>query len=299
MPELPPDPSGDENSDEVQGETGADAPTPPDVEPVDPAGAPSPGTRPSGTPPFGTPPSGTPPFGTPGHGGVSPPWNPSSGTPPPWNPSSGTPPWAAGGWVPGGPTWVAPAPWYYGFGPGWQGAPQQQPPATATPDHRRPRPWVIVGVALAALAMVGAGLGIGFGVWGGGTSAVARRAPIGQFPGFSPAPQVGRGSGFLGVEVETAGLTTGTSPTSVPAAPSGARVVRVISSSPAAKAGIVAGDTITELDTRSVASALALELDVTRLSPGQRAKVGWVTSTGKHESATVTLAKRPAEGSAG
>lgn len=264
-----------------------------DAEPSPPGARPSP-TAP--TPPTGTPPSGTPPFGTPPSGST-----PPFGTPPPPTPPPGTPPWTVPGW--GAPPWAGAPPQWYGWGPGWPGGPPQPPSdSSSSPSPRHhPRSWVIVGGLLAAIAMVALGVGIGYSVWGGASAPAASRHRVTvPFPRVSPFTRastrgltraftgvfrgLGRG-GFLGVKIEATPSVTTTS---------GAHVEGVVASSPAAKAGIVKGDTITEFDTRSVASARTLEIDVVRMSPGSRVKVEWVTPTGKHESATVTLASRPA-----
>lgn len=73
-------------------------------------------------------------------------------------------------------------------------------------------------------------------------------------------------------------------------------MLAVVPDSPAAKAGIVAGDTITSFATHTVVSSLTLEFDTYRDGPGTKVSVAWTTPTGKHESTSVTLAKRPAGG---
>ena len=242
-----------------------------DTEPRAPAAQPA---SPSATPPGGTPPPGTPPFGT-----------PPFGTPPP----GAVPPWSTPGW--GAPPWSG-SPQWYGWGPGWPGGPPQPPLGSVPParPRRHPLSWVVVGGLLAAIAMVALGLGIGYSVWGGaGAPAAARNGADAPFPRTSPFTAAGRG-GFLGVRIATTPSLTTTS---------GAHVEGVVASSPAAKAGIVKGDTITRFGARTVASARTLAIDVVRVPPGTRVKVAWVTPTGKHESATVTLASRPAAGPLG
>jgi PDZ domain len=243
---------------------------------------------PSGTPPSGTPPTGTPPFGTPPTGATTP-GTPSAGSPPWSTPPWGTPPW-------GTPPWGG-APQWYGWGPMWPGGPQ--PPAGPTPaasPPARPLPWVIIGGILAGLAMVAIGLGIGYSVWGGTVTAVSRTGQSAPAPRITPS--LGRG-GFLGVEVEATAFAPGSTSSASTSTTPGAYVVSVVPSSPASKAGIVKGDTITGFGARTVKGALTLRIDVLRKSPGSRVKVTWVTSSGAHESATVTLAKRPTSGAVG
>lgn len=278
-----------------------------------PAGSPPPGagTPPFGTPPFGPEPSGTPPFGTPpfgsppaGSGWTSgtesgetaagtQPWSvPSWAVPPSGGPSWGGPPWGA-------PPWMGP-PYWYGWGPAWHGAgPPPASPPNSPSTRLRSVPWVIVGGVLAVVAMVALGLGIGYSVWGSGSTAAVRSGSRVPAPRTAPAP--GR-VGFLGVEVVSSGLAPGASPpssTSSTSPPPGAYVLRVVPSSPAAKAGIVKGDTITAFAGHLVHSAVTLRVDVLRLAPGAHVKVAWVTPTGKHMSATLTLARRPTTSSIG
>ena len=243
------------------------------------SGTPEPGASEPGAPEPGAPEPGAPEPGTP-------PW----GTPP--NVPPNVPPWAT-------PPWGGPPQWY-GWGPGWSGSappglpgPPGAPPGPPAP--RRPLPWVIVGSVIAAIAMVALGLGIGYSVWGTSAPAVSRNGAAAPAPPIEPP--LGRGA-FLGVVVVSPGGLGGTSAPSTAAVP-GAHVVAVVPSSPAAKAGIVKGDVITELATRPVRSAVALRTDVLRLAPGERVEVGWTTPSGAHESARVTLARRPTTGSVG
>lgn len=277
----------------VQGE-GPSVNTPPAAgAPDDTAEVPSQPHSP--TAPWGTPPQAPPGQdpGDPDAAGAAPPWGPSQWGPSPW----GTPPWGV------------PPPWY-GWGPGWPGGPGNAPPA-ASPGaqwrRRVPLPWVIVGAVLAGLAMIALGVGIGFSAWGSTSSAAARSGRVHLFRPGSPIrparpsiPVTGAG-GFLGVDIAPGGLAapaTGTAPAGGSSSP-GAHVVGVVATSPAAKAGIVAGDVITKFGTHSVGSAPTLQFDVRYDSPGQHVKVTWSTAAGKQQSATVTLAKRPASRSIG
>ncbi len=267
-----------------------------------PFAPPSEGTLPFGTPTQGTPTQGTPTQGTPPQG------TPTQGTVPAGSPGAGVPPWPWWSTPLGGASWGGPPPWYgWGLaGPGFPGgalpAGAGIPTAPVTAP-RRPLGWLLVGGVLGAIAMVALGLGIGFSVWGGSAPVAARGGVASPAPRTPPA--LGSG-GFLGVEVAVpsgfapapTSTTPRTAPAPSPAAPStpsvaGAYVVKVVPSSPAARAGIAKGDTITEFATRPVLSALTLRIDVLRKAPGSRVHVGWVTPSGKHESATVTLARRP------
>ena len=234
------------------------------------------------------PPGGPPPAGAaPPPAGAAPP--PAGAAPPPAGaapPSAGAaPPWSMPGW--GAPPWAGSPQWYGWGGPGWPGGPMQPPTGSAPPaqPRRHPLSWVVVGGLIATIAMVALGLGIGYSVWGGASVPASARNGAGvPTPRIPPFTAAGRG-GFLGVRIATTPSLTTTS---------GAHVEGVVASSPAARAGIVKGDTITGFGTRTVASARTLAIDVIQVSPGTREKVEWVTATGKHEVATVTLASRPA-----
>lgn len=91
---------------------------------------------------------------------------------------------------------------------------------------------------------------------------------------------------FLGVAF-TAGNTGSTS--------NGATVGQVLQGTPAAKAGIAAGDTITKVGSKAVDSADALSTALGKYAPGDKVKITWVSgTTGKTQSATVTLMAGPA-----
>jgi hypothetical protein len=232
----------------------------------------------------GGPPGGYVPPGPGAYPHAAPPGAPSGGWGgPPW----GGPPWGAPGWGP-----------WYGWGPAGPTGPWQAPPAAPPrppsvfrrPDGR----WAVVGAVLATLALVGLGIVIGFSVWGGTTSAPASSSRPGHLRPASPFSGTSGSQAFLGVAVAPVAAPTGTS-TATP----GAHVVRVVAGSPAAKAGIVSGDTITMFGTQKVGSDLTLAFDVQHDSPGQKVKVGWVTAAGKHESASVKLASRSASSAIG
>ena len=217
---------------------------------------------------------------------------------PPW----GSPPWTGGPAAPPpgpGAGW-GPPPWatWYGWAPGgWQGAPgstwQTPPPAPPRAPSRRPTPWAVVAAAAAVVALVALGVGIGYSVWGTPTSANSSTSKSAGHEPRAAAPFGGRTThAFLGIELAPGALGTGSQ--GLPTTPArGAHVLRVVAGSPAARAGIVAGDTITSFGTQAVASGLTLAFDVQHDAPGQQVKVGWTASTGKHESATVKLGSRP------
>ncbi|HEX3824875.1 MAG TPA: trypsin-like peptidase domain-containing protein [Mycobacteriales bacterium] len=74
----------------------------------------------------------------------------------------------------------------------------------------------------------------------------------------------------------------------------GAAVAGVVSGSPAAAAGITAGDTITSIDGTTVTTAEALTRALAKAHGGDRVSVGWVAADGASHHATTTLIAGPA-----
>jgi S1-C subfamily serine protease len=83
------------------------------------------------------------------------------------------------------------------------------------------------------------------------------------------------------------------SPASIAPVSSGAAVVGVVPGSPAASAGIHAGDVIVSLDGSSITSPNALSSALAGDHPGHTVRVGWVDQAGSHHHATVQLAPGP------
>jgi S1-C subfamily serine protease len=108
---------------------------------------------------------------------------------------------------------------------------------------------------------------------------------------------------FLGVEIgqsSPSGPGNGYSPGSgsgagnTPASGSGVQIAGVVHGSPAAQAGLAAGDVITSVDGHTVTSQPALQrVMTTDVTPGQSVSVSYTTSSGQQHSATVTLASGP------
>lgn len=71
---------------------------------------------------------------------------------------------------------------------------------------------------------------------------------------------------------------------------SGATIVGVVPGTPAAQAGLTAGDTIVSLDGQAVASSSALTSLVGRYQPGAKVTIGWSDSSGDQHTSTVALA---------
>jgi S1-C subfamily serine protease len=96
---------------------------------------------------------------------------------------------------------------------------------------------------------------------------------------------------FLGVQVSS---TTGGRYRYSQAATSGALISGVVTGTPAAAAGLVAGDTITGVDGTSITTASDLTSALAGHTPGQQITVTWVDGSGSSQAATVTLATGPA-----
>ncbi len=116
--------------------------------------------------------------------------------------------------------------------------------------------------------------------------------PINRAVSIGKQIQAGRSSAkvhvgptaFLGVQVSAADASG--------AAASGALVEAVVSSSPAAKAGLVPGDVIVAFAGHAVSSPDDLTSLILRVKPGAKTQIRWVDQAGKTHSAAV----RPAAG---
>ncbi len=101
---------------------------------------------------------------------------------------------------------------------------------------------------------------------------------------------------FLGVQVSSTspagGARTGTGASSRTTG-AGVPVAGVVSGSPAASAGLSAGDVITSVDGHTVSSTTDLTSVMDRLHPGDTVTVHWTTATGQATSASVRLASGP------
>jgi S1-C subfamily serine protease len=100
---------------------------------------------------------------------------------------------------------------------------------------------------------------------------VAKQIESGQSDSTSSASS----HGYLGVEVSDSD--------------SGATVSGTVDGSPAAGAGVAAGDVITSVNGQSVDSASALSALLANSHVGDRVRLGWLDQDGSSNSATVTL----------
>jgi S1-C subfamily serine protease len=93
--------------------------------------------------------------------------------------------------------------------------------------------------------------------------------------------------GFLGVEVQGAGALGGnTTP--------GAVISAIVAGSPAARAGLQAGDVITAVDGHKIAAASDLTTQLRGHQPNDRVSLTWTDQSGSSHTATVTLMTGPA-----
>jgi len=105
----------------------------------------------------------------------------------------------------------------------------------------------------------------------------------GGFGGF------GDGSGFGGFGSQGDGSGTNGSGTS-----SGVTIAGALSGSPAASAGLTAGDTITSVAGQTVSSATDIQQILVKYHPGDKVSISWVDQSGQTQTTTVTLASGPA-----
>lgn len=92
---------------------------------------------------------------------------------------------------------------------------------------------------------------------------------------------------FLGVVLtDTTGGASGTS---------GAAISGVLDGTPAAEAGLAAGDVVTSVDGAAVSTADALAQDLAQREPGESVELGWTSTDGASHVATVVLAQGPAD----
>ena len=67
-----------------------------------------------------------------------------------------------------------------------------------------------------------------------------------------------------------------------------------LAGSPAANAGLTAGDTITALGGQSVSSANDIQQTLVKYHPGNSISVTWVNASGQSQTANLTLTTGPA-----
>ena len=71
-------------------------------------------------------------------------------------------------------------------------------------------------------------------------------------------------------------------------------IAGTLAGSPAANAGLTAGDTITAVGGQSVATAQDIANVLVKYHPGDSISITWVDQSGQSQTTTVTLASGPA-----
>ena len=130
-------------------------------------------------------------------------------------------------------------------------------------------------------------------------SSVAFAIPINSALSIARQIQAGQASatihlgvrGVLGVEVQPASQAG--NPFGSGTSTAGAPVVGTASGSPAAAAGLVAGDVITSVGDKTITASADLQTALNPFHPGDRVTIGWVDGSGQHHTATVALIPGP------
>jgi S1-C subfamily serine protease len=124
--------------------------------------------------------------------------------------------------------------------------------------------------------------------------------PINKAVSIADQIEAGKSSGtvhvgataFLGVEVQSAGSGA---PVGLPDSTStGVTIAGVVSGSPAARAGLQAGDQITSVGGHKVTSSTDIQGALEGYHPGGKISIGWLDQAGHTHTATVILAAGPA-----
>lgn len=100
---------------------------------------------------------------------------------------------------------------------------------------------------------------------------------------------------FLGVQLASGTSTVPGAGAATGSTGAGATVAGVVDGTPAAGAGLAAGDTITAVDGTAVADADALSAALAAHAPGDQVTLTWTTTDGTAQTATVTLIAGPAD----
>jgi S1-C subfamily serine protease len=104
---------------------------------------------------------------------------------------------------------------------------------------------------------------------------------------------------FLGVQLATGSSTTvpglGGLGGATGSTGAGATIAGVIDGTPAAQAGLAAGDTVTAVDGTAVADGDALSAALAAHAPGDQVTLTWTATDGSTQTATVTLIAGPAD----
>jgi len=98
---------------------------------------------------------------------------------------------------------------------------------------------------------------------------------------------------FIGVSISATDTSGGLG--SAGSTGSGAVVAGVVAGTPAASAGLAAGDTITGVGSTTITSQTDLSAALAQYKPGQSVKISWTDASSQQHSATVQLIAGPAD----
>src|SRR5215831_8797511 len=102
-------------------------------------------------------------------------------------------------------------------------------------------------------------------------------------------------TGFLGVELGSPNSSAGGAFSGGSQSGSGLAVQGTLPGSPAAQAGLSAGDTIVSVNGQAVSSQSDLQSAIGQHHPGDQVTIGWTDQSGQTHTSTVTLADGPAD----
>ena len=112
---------------------------------------------------------------------------------------------------------------------------------------------------------------------------------FGGFGGFGGNGSAGNGQG-QSCYTNDSNLPT---PSTIAPVSSGTLVVGTICGSPAAVAGVAAGSVITGMNGQAIGAPETLHTQIAKYRPGQVVSLTWVTPSGQHKTASVTLTAGP------
>ena len=115
-------------------------------------------------------------------------------------------------------------------------------------------------------------------------------ASDGSSSGFGGSGGLGGSGGFGGSGASGFGGSQGSQGSSA----TGVTISGTLSGSPAANAGLSAGDVITSVGGQSVSSAQNIAQVLVKYHPGDSISINWVDQSGQSQTATITLASGPA-----
>jgi S1-C subfamily serine protease len=155
----------------------------------------------------------------------------------------------------------------------------------------------------------GNGFGGGFGGYGSGNSGSGSSGssgsastgsttqgytiPINQALSIAKQIEAGNQSGTVHIGA-TAFLGIGVDPSQSGYGQDGVQIVQVTSGTPAASAGLAAGDVITSVSGHAVGTSTSVQQVLEGYHPGDKVSIAWTDSSGQSHTTTATLATGPA-----